>query len=75
MAEGGALTNARGMRGERQCTLWRLAQRRARGSAERGRVQARIGPQIFEIMAMIPLRDLFLSGSFCRLCVEASRFC
>jgi hypothetical protein len=29
--------------GERQCALWRLARRRARGSAERGRVQVRIG--------------------------------
>jgi hypothetical protein len=28
-AEGGALTCARGVRGERQCVLWRLAQRRA----------------------------------------------
>jgi hypothetical protein len=33
------------VRGERQCALWRLAQRRARGSAERGRVQAWIGPK------------------------------
>jgi hypothetical protein len=43
--------------GERQCALWRLAQHRARGSAERGRVQARIGSKS-EIMAMIPLREV-----------------
>jgi hypothetical protein len=42
-AEGEALTSAQGVRSERQCVLWRLAQHRARGSAERGRVQARIG--------------------------------
>jgi hypothetical protein len=41
----GALTCARGVRGERQCALWRLAQRRARGSAERGQVQTWIGPK------------------------------
>jgi hypothetical protein len=41
--QGEALTSLKACAGERQCALWRLAQRRARGSAERGRVQAQIG--------------------------------
>jgi hypothetical protein len=60
MAEGGALTSARGVRGRTLVralapgTASSTRQRRERSSSSADWLQ------IFEIMAMIPLRDLFL---------------
>jgi hypothetical protein len=56
---GVALTRARGVRGERQCTLWRLGTASSTRQRRERSCSSADWPQIFEIMAMIPLRDIF----------------
>jgi hypothetical protein len=50
--------------GERQCELWRLGMASSTRQRRERSCSSADWLQIFEIMAMIPLRDLFLGHSF-----------